>query len=147
MGKGYTPPDYGAKKKPSNLRDRVMEPEKQRKAYEQRKERAVEMHIKNSLTKKLLDWFFIIAMLSILIQFVCQTAGVAERLGVVNYIPKLFLTPLTMVWHYDTPPTLKLGATVLPLPHIIMLVVYGVLYPILAAIHAVVSENRTFIPE
>ncbi|MBI5831726.1 MAG: hypothetical protein HZB16_05350 [Armatimonadetes bacterium] len=147
MSKGYRPPDYG-RGKTGNLRERVLEPDKQRKAQQARKDRAVEMHIKNSPTKKLLDWFFAIAMLSIIIQFVCQTAGFGARLGPLNYIPQMFLAPLKLVWHYgDKVPTYSVAGMAFPLPHLAMLLVYGVSYPILTAIHAVVSESRTYVPE
>ncbi len=147
MSKGYQPPDYG-RGKSKNLKDRVLEPDKQRQAYESRRDRAVELHIKNSPTKKLLDWFFAIALFSVLIQFICVMAGVDGRLGIVNKIPQVFLAPVKLFWHYgDKTPVAHLGQFAIPLPHIIMMVVYGTLYPLLSAVHGAISENRTYMPE
>jgi hypothetical protein len=150
MGRSHEPPEYGARKKTSKLSERLREGggtgRSQYEKYQERKERLVEDHIKRSVTKRAIDIFFLVALVTIGVQFSLAAMSMDSLLGPIGHLPRLFLLPITLLWNPEEP-SWMLGTILLSKVHVIGLCFYLVAYGTLVAVHRQISEQRTFVPK
>jgi hypothetical protein len=142
----FEPTRYGSTD--GGLSRRLKERDDGRAEWQRKRDEAVEAHIHSSVTRKLLTWAFGIAFTALLVDTALISLGLQAYLGGFAKVLSVFYLPITLVWpNGGVEPLPHLGPVYVPMWHVAAMALYAVVYPVLLAIHAVISEQRTYVPK
>ncbi|MCC7492977.1 MAG: hypothetical protein IT204_11535 [Fimbriimonadaceae bacterium] len=108
----------------------------------QRQADAVARHLEHSGTRQLLDFFFLGALVTVGLHFLLGLIGQRGFVQIVEFLPRWFCLPLTLVWRPD-PAFWQLGPLTVDKIELAIWPIYAILYGVLRYLHLVVTIERT----